>query len=241
MEIDVQLVPQPISPQACVNRTVIVIDVLRATSVMVKALAEGAREIIPVATVDEAFEKASQFPPGSTLLGGEKDTRPIQGFHLGNSPRDYVAERVRGKRIIMRTTNGTQAFGLIPPGTEVAVLSFFNMEATVRRCCERGRDLLLFPSGDEGRFALEDSVCGGMLVDLICERSSASVLLTDASRSVQILYEKFRGNLVEAFRLSRHGKELIHVGLEEDLGRCAQVSILDLVPFYHQGAIRALL
>ncbi len=151
-----------------------------------------------------------------------------------------MAERVRGKRLIMRTTNGTQAFGLIPSGAEVAITSFFNMEATARICCERKRDLLLFPSGDEGRFALEDSVCGGMLVDLVREKSRAPVTLTDASLCLHVLYQRFRGDVLEAFHLSRHGKELIHVGLEEDLPYCAQVSIMDVLPFYREGVIRAL-
>jgi 2-phosphosulfolactate phosphatase len=238
MEIDVQLMPCPISPQLCSNRIIVVIDVLRATSAMVQAFSEGAVEIIPVRTVEEAFEKARRYPPGTTLLGGEKDTRPIEGFDLGNSPREYVAERVRGKRLIMRTTNGTQAFGLIPPGTEVVIASFFNMEATARICSERKRDLLLFPSGDEGRFALEDAICGGMLVDLLREKGRTPVTLTDASHCLHVLYEKFKGNLVEAFYLSRHGKELIHVGLEDDLRYCARVSIADVVPFYDKGVIR---
>ncbi len=240
MEIDGQLLPYPISSQLGLNRTIVVIDVLRATSAMVQALSEGAVEIIPVRTAEEAFERARHYPAGTTLLGGEQDTRCIAGFDLGNSPREYRAERVRGKRLIMRTTNGTQAFGLIPSGADVIILSFFNMEATARTCCERGRDLLLFPSGDEGRFALEDSVCGGMLIDLIREKSRGCVTLTDASVCLHALYEKFRSDLVEAFYLSRHGKELIHVGLEEDLHYCAQVSIMDVVPFYRDAVIKAL-
>ena len=145
MNIDVQLIPFPPKPEMISERVVIVMDVLRATSVIIHALSQGALEIFPVATVEEAFQFAKTFPPGTTLLGGEKDTRRIEGFNLGNSPKEYIAERVREKRLILRTTNGTKAFHLVSSGKEVMVGSFFNIGAVAQRCVELDRDLLLFP------------------------------------------------------------------------------------------------
>src|SRR4030065_2456502 len=110
MEVDVQFLPVGPPFEFLSNRAVGVIDVLRATSVIVHAISRGAMEIIPVITVDEAFRMAKNFPAGTTLLGGERGSRKIPGFDLGNSPREYVAEKVRGKRLILTTTNGTQAF-----------------------------------------------------------------------------------------------------------------------------------
>ena len=91
MDIDIQFIPSPPHPKLLSNRVVVVIDVLRATSVMVHALSEGALEIIPVATVEEAFQRVKTFPSGTTLLGGERESRKIEGFDLGNSPKEYIA------------------------------------------------------------------------------------------------------------------------------------------------------
>ncbi|MCJ7747066.1 MAG: 2-phosphosulfolactate phosphatase [Desulfobacterales bacterium] len=238
MQIDIQFVPSPLKPDLLSNRAVVVIDVLRATSVITHALSQGALEIFPVATVEEAFQFAKTFPPGTTVLGGEKDTRRIEGFDLGNSPKEYIAGRVKEKRLILRTTNGTKAFHLVSSGKEVMVCSFFNIGAVTKRCLETDRDLLIFPSGDEGNFSLEDTVCGGMLIDLIIKRRKKPIALTDASHTAHILYQRFEANLLEAFHLSHHGNKLIDLRLGDDLLYCSQIDITDIVPVFKEGVIR---
>jgi len=238
MNIDIQLIPFSLNPEMLSERVVIVIDVLRATSVITHALSQGALEIFPVATVEEAFQFAKTFPPGTTLLGGEKDTRRIEGFDLGNSPKEYIAGRVKEKRLILRTTNGTKAFHLVSSGKEVMVCSFFNIRAVTKRCLETDRDLLIFPSGDEGNFSLEDTVCGGMLIDLIIKRRKKPIALTDASHTAHILYQRFEANLLEAFHLSHHGNKLIDLGLGDDLLYCAQTDITNIVPIFREGVIK---
>jgi 2-phosphosulfolactate phosphatase len=238
MQIDVQLLPCPLDSHHISHRAVVVIDVLRAASVMVHALSQGAQEIIPVKTVDEAVQMAKTFPPKTTLLGGERGSRRIEGFDLGNSPREYMAERVRGKRLILTTTNGTRAFYSVSSAKEVLVGSFFNIKAVAERCLEMDRDLLIFPSGDEGDFSLEDTVCGGMLVDQIVEKSKTAIHLTDASHSARTLYGRFRDHLVEVLHLSRHGKELIDRGYGDDLPYCAQIDIAEIAPVFREGVIR---
>lgn len=238
MNIDIQLIPSLLNPGMISERVVVVMDVLRATSVIIHALSQGASEIIPVSTVEEAFQLVKTFPPGTTLLGGEKDTRRIEGFDLGNSPKEYIAERVKDKRLILRTTNGTKAFNLVSSGKEVMVGSFFNIGAVAQRCIEIDRDLLLFPSGDEGNFSLEDTVCGGMLIALILKKGKKDVILMDASRAAHVLYKRFEANLLEAFRLSHHGNKLIHLGNGDDLTFCSQTDITHIVPIFREGVIR---
>jgi 2-phosphosulfolactate phosphatase len=201
-------------------------------------MSEGALEIIPVDTVEEAFQMARAFRRSTTLLGGEKKNQKIPGFDLGNSPRDYVTEKVKEKRLILTTTNGTKAFHLVSSEKEIMVGSFLNIGATAQRCLELDRDLLLFPSGDEGNFSLEDTVCGGMLIDLVVRIGGNRVSLTDASHSARILYQRFQANLLEAFYLSRHGRELVDSGAEDDLTYCAQIDIIPLVPIFRNGVIR---
>jgi 2-phosphosulfolactate phosphatase len=238
MEIDIQLVPSPPNSNILLNRAVVVIDVLRATSVMIHALSHGVLEIIPVSTVEEVFQMRKIFQRDAFLLGGEKESKKIPGFDLGNSPREYVAEKVKGKKLILTTTNGTKAFHLVSSGKEILIGSFFNMGAIAQRCLKLNRDLLIFPSGDEGNFSLEDTICGGMLIDLISKKGQGSISLTDASYSAQILYKRFETNLLEAFHLSRHGKELIDRGFGEDLAYCAQIDITSLVPHFREGRVK---
>ena len=238
MEIDIQLVPFPIHSNLLLNRAVVVIDVLRATSVMIQALSQGASEIIPVATVEEAFQMAKIFQRDAILLGGERESKKIPGFDLGNSPREYVAEKVKGKKLILTTTNGTKAFRLVSSGKEILVGSFFNMGAVAQRCLKLNRDLLIFLSGDEGNFSLEDTICGGMLIELITQQETKHFTLTDASHCAQILYQRFKNNLLKAFHLSNHGKELIHRGFKEDLVYCAQIDRTDIVPQFKDGVIQ---
>ena len=238
MNIHIQLLPFPIPPGLLSHRVVVVIDILRATSVMVQAMSQGAGEIIPVKTVEEAFQIAKGFPPDTTVLGGERKSRKIEGFDLGNSPREYQGEKVRGKRLILTTTNGTKAFHAVSSGKKVLVGSFFNIAAVAGRCFELNQDLLIFLSGDEGNFSLEDTVCGGMLIDRIIPKGGKSFFLTDASRSAHILFQKFEANIVESFYLSQHGRDLVDRGFEEDLPYCAQVDMTNLVPVFKDGVIR---
>ncbi len=237
MEIDIRFIPVPPDPITLSDRIAIVIDVLRATSVIVKALSEGAAEIIPVAKVEEAFQKAKTFPRGTTLLGGERNSLRIEGFDLGNSPKEYIAERILGKRIILTTTNGTRAFDLVSSGKEVLAACFFNLRAIAKYCLSHKEDLLIFASGDEGNFSLEDVVCGGMLIEKMVEEK-ASIQLTDAAVAARILYEKFKGNLIEVFYTSRHGRDLVEKGFGEDLLYCAQTDISEVVPIFREGVIR---
>jgi 2-phosphosulfolactate phosphatase len=237
MNVQVQLEPGPLPQDSLTGRVIVVFDILRATSVIVHALAEGASEIIPVITVEEALRLAKTFPPGSTLLGGERRSRKIDGFDLGNSPREYKAQRVSGKRVILTTTNGTRAFHTVSAAKKVMVGSFFNMGALVEECRRLEDDLLLYPSGDRGGFSLEDTVGAGMLLDRIMERGEGSIGLTDAARAAWILYQRFETNLEEAFSLSNHGKDLIELGLEEDLAYCAKTDRFHLVPVLRQGVI----
>ncbi len=238
MLIDIQLLPIKFDPLSISAHTVAVIDVLRATSVIIHALSQGATEIIPVATIEEALSRITQFPEGTTLLGGERESRKIEGFDLGNSPREYIGERIKGKRLILTTTNGTKAFHLVSSGREILATSFFNIGAISHHCLDMRTDLLIFPSGDEGRFSLEDVVCGGMLIDRMLEKGKGPFSLTDASQSALILYERFKENLVKALRLSTHGQDLIERGFEEDLSYCAQVDITNVVPIFRDGVIR---
>ncbi len=237
MKIDVQFIPSPPAPDLLSSRSVVVIDVLRATSVIVHALSEGATEILPVEAVEEAFRKVMLYPSGTTLLGGERQNRRIEGFDLGNSPREYVSGIVKGKRILLTTTNGTKAFRLVSAGKEVMASSFFNIGSTAERCMKLRQDLLIFLAGDEGRFSLEDALCGGMLIERISRRERR-LELTDASLAAHFVFKRFESDLLKGLQSSHHGKDLVRHGLADDLAYCAQEDRFRLVPVFRDGVIR---
>jgi 2-phosphosulfolactate phosphatase len=150
-----------------------------------------------------------------------------------------VAERVKGKKIILTTTNGTKAFHAVSSGKEILAGCFFNIGAIAQRCVESDRDVFIFPSGDKGNLSLEDTLCGGMLIDLILKNEKEQIFLTDAAYCAQIFYQRFKDNLSGAFHLSHHGKELIDRGFEDDLAYCAQIDVTPVVPVFREGVIRA--
>lgn len=219
------------------DKLVIVIDVLRATSTMVTALANGCQAIIPVLTTEEALKTRLSLP--GSLLGGERDSLPIEGFDLGNSPFDYVPEKVGGKRVIMTTMNGTRAIrdSIIAP--RIWMASFLNMHSIVlailrqfeNNCKYQG--IVVFCAGTEDRFDLPDTLCAGMFIDAL----GPDVVLNDLGEAARMLYRCSEDHLLEKIRDSVHGKKLISLGYERDLIYCCTPNILPIVPVFEEGEI----
>src|SRR4051794_89600 len=130
-EVFVHLLPSLIPPGTLRGGTAVVIDVLRATTVMVQALAAGCDAVIPCGEVDEAREVAAGLPAGKAILAGERQGLPIEGFDLGNSPGDFTLDNCRGKTLVMTTTNGTRAILASLEADRVLVAAFSNLLATV--------------------------------------------------------------------------------------------------------------
>ncbi len=235
MKIDCQLIAVPLSSE-WKDSVFVVVDVLRATSTIVTAFMNGCKSIVPVAEVGEAFDLA-KGPMAGVLVGGERGGRTVEGFDLGNSPQEYTPARVRGQTIILTTTNGSRAFRTLREDAIGIVGSFLNMRAVARYCIRRGRDVLFVLSGQEGEFSLEDAVCAGGIVGMIRKQLEDEAQLSDAALASEILYDHFRGNLVEMFRTSVWGRHLIEIGAEEDLPYCAQIDITAIVPVYRDGKI----
>ncbi len=212
------------------KKLVIIIDVLRATSTMVTALANGCKAIVPVLTPEEAKEKCLLFP--GALLGGERQAQRLAGFDFGNSPFDYVPEKVGGKRIIMTTTNGTRTIMACREAPFKCMASFLNLHSVARAVQKKftGNEelegLVILCAGTNDRFDLPDTLCAGMLVDALgpdCE-------LNDLGIAAGMLYKSSENCLVETILDSNHGQRLISLGFEDDVIYCATSNILPIVP-----------
>ena len=107
--LNVHALPKLVEPKDLADGTVVVIDVLRASTTIIAALEAGAVEVIPCLEIDDARRVAAQFPAEEVILGGERQGLPIEGFDLGNSPEDYTPYAVAGKTLVFTTTNGTRA------------------------------------------------------------------------------------------------------------------------------------
>jgi 2-phosphosulfolactate phosphatase len=200
--------------------TGVVIDVIRATSTICQALASGYERVWCAAEVDEARSLAAD----DVTLGGERLGIRIDGFDLGNSPREYL--EVRTPILAMSTTNGTRAIVTAAERCErVLVASLLNLAAVTDAARTHGDDVAIFCAGVKGSFALDDSyVAGRVAGGLGDDRSDA------AEAAVRLAASYARAE--DAFRASRSGRNLINHGpeLEADIPYCARESVLDVVP-----------
>ncbi|MBT8397581.1 MAG: 2-phosphosulfolactate phosphatase [Gemmatimonadetes bacterium] len=139
MTIDVFFSPAVVDETSVEGKTAVVIDVIRATSTLVEALANGAKAIFPTLSTEEAVKLASSLGREDTLLCGERKGLKVEGFDLGNSPAEFTAEVVGGKQLVMTTTNGTRAFAAVEAADRVLAASFLNLSAVVEALEGGGR------------------------------------------------------------------------------------------------------
>lgn len=216
------------------DRVVLVVDVLRASTSIAAALANGARAVIPFEGVDEAIIRARSLERSDVLLAGERKMAPIQGFDLGNSPREFTADVVTGKTIVMTTTNGTTTLGSIVGAAEVLVGAFANYSAVLawlRAAARAGKSLTIVCAGSHGRFALEDAICAGRFVRGVARRGIQPEL-GDAANVAAIVDRRMGADLQAVLRESEHGRALIEAGLGDDVTYCAAIDTHAVVPVY---------
>lgn len=224
---------------------VAVIDVLRATTTIVAALENGARGVVPVATPGEAYAWRAAAEP--VLLGGERGAKRIPGFDLGNSPLEYVRERVAGKLIVLTTTNGTLAFRRVlaagpggGQGPELIAACLRNAQAAARHLWQRAvssdRGVLVVCAGTNGWFSAEDAYCASVLLD--CLAACGPLEPGDGARAVMRLGALAAPPLAE-LSSSRHGQTLLRLGFAADMDYCAQISVSETVPRFNAGVLVA--
>lgn len=218
------------------DHTAVVIDVLRASSTIVAALAAGAQAIYPVLSIEDAIKLATSLGRKDALLAGERRGLKIEGFDLGNSPGEFTTDTVGGRRVVMSTTNGTGAVLAAAQAEQVVIVSFLNLDAVVGEVAQADQ-LAVVCAGREGQFSIEDALCAGMLLARLAELSENSLALEDAGRAVVALAKAFKMN-AKFLAQTAAGRALAAIGLEEDVAWCAHLDAHDLVPLLEERMIR---
>lgn len=237
----VHLLPGLVTPEELAGTTVVVVDILRATTTIVYALAAGATKVVPLLEVERAFALQSTLG-NEAVLGGERGGRKIAGFHLGNSPAEYTRQNVGGKTVVFTTTNGTRAIQMCGQASRVLLGSFANFSACCRELSRIERfDILC--AGTDGQITREDVLFAGAVIDDLQRTAKITTndqadIAADAWRAAAL---DFAGPkpLAEYLRASTGGRNLIEIGHERDIVIAAEVDQFDFIAEFDlaQGAI----
>ena len=242
MKIDVIYGVQQLAPQDVQGRVVAVIDVLRASTTIAIALANGAKTIIPLDSTEEVATRAKQLERGAVIRAGERKMLKAEGFDLGNSPLEHTRDVVEGKTVLLSTTNGTRALLAVQGARDVVVASYVNLTGVttmLRAALRGGADIAIVCAGHERQFSLEDAACAGRYVHHIARRLSGNDL-NDAALAATLIDRKYGDNLLRLFNTASHGRALAAAGFEADLAVCAAVDSCPVIPIFQDRQITKL-
>ena len=236
--VDVALLPSAINQEQLAGQTVVVVDVLRATTTIVNAMHNGCQQVFPQPGIERA--KALHATMSETsIMGGERNGQIVDGFHQGNSPLEYTAEAISGKSLILATTNGTVAMESCRAADRVLIGAMINVSAVARELVNVPR-VTVVCSGTDRLITSEDVIFAGLLTERILElRESAGAEPTKLTDPATIAMHHWRTRkdeiasgkeLADFFRNCRGGINLVRIGHDADVVFAAQIDLLDRVP-----------
>lgn len=233
MNIDIVISADDIKEEKILSKSVVVIDMLRATSVIVTAMKNGCEGVIPVLTINEAL-KIAEKNRQKYILGGERNAVKIKEFDFSNSPIEYEYNKVKGKTLIMTTSNGTRAIKASVKSKNIIIAAMINAKAVVKKLIEYNDDIVIVNAGTNGQFSIDDFLCSGYIISMLKEK--CEVTLSDIATTSLYIYEKNK-DVKEFIKYANHYKKICELGLYEDLKYCCQKSVIDIVPEYKNGII----
>ncbi len=234
-ELSVHLTPSLVRPEKLAGGVAVVVDVLRATTTMIHALAVGCCAVRPCAEVEEARRLAGSLPAGKAILGGERDGKPLPGFDLGNSPQEYTSAVCRGRTLVLTTTNGTRALLHAASAQRVLVAAFVNFSAVCEQLHAEPRPIHIVCAGHAGGVALEDTLLAGALVDCLHDRIAR---MNDGARLAWDCFEHHGKVLEGALAVGEGGVGLSALGYDDDIRAAARVDVFALVPELRRDPLR---
>jgi len=215
---------------------VAVVDVLRASTTIATALANGAAGVIPVADPADAIAVGHRLGRERVLFCGERDAQRIEGFDLDNSPASFGPSVVAGKTLVMTTSNGTRALHAVAGAASVCTVALVNRTAAADVLAHADGDIVIVCAGEANAFALEDAIGAGALVDALLTLVNR-VELRDGARAAALLYRSVAGRLADAIASADHAQSLAQKGFAPDVTRCAALDTLDVVPMLRDGVL----
>ncbi|HEY3430494.1 MAG TPA: 2-phosphosulfolactate phosphatase [Cyclobacteriaceae bacterium] len=230
--IDVCLSPDLMHLYKVHDKTVVVVDILRATSCMTTAFAHGIESITPFAKLEDCLAMKSK----GFYTTGERDGKKVDGFDLGNSPFEYMDPKLKGKKIAFTTTNGTQAIEKSRAAKEVVIGSFLNLSSVVRHLLFGKNNILIVCAGWKGKVNLEDTLFAGAVVDKLKDFIEPDC---DAPLAAQQLYNCAKGDMVKFLSTSSHVKRLAKLNIHKDIEYCLTPDQYQVVPVLKDGMLKA--
>lgn len=230
--LEVCLSPALLPSYALKGKTVVVTDVLRATSTMAVILQQGADCIVPVTTVEEARNLGKK----GWLSAAERNGQKAEGFHYGNSPFDYLGHNLAGRQLVMTTTNGTRALAVATAGDHVLCGAFVNLQAVAAAVKALGKDCVVLCAGWKDNFNIEDSLFAGALAEAL---NPDFTLRCDAGLAVSGLWSIAKTDLFGYIRASSHFNRLERLHIEEDVRFCMQLNTQQAVPVLENDVLIA--
>jgi len=237
MRAELFLIPGPVGEQRLLGKTLVLIDVLRASTTICQALKSGARAIIPVLEPSEAAELRSKIGVDVTILGGEREGIKIDGFDLGNSPSEYTIEKVKGRTVIFTTSNGTRGYNRAAGSKLIVTAGLVNISSVVQKVAQAGQDLVILCAGQDGDFSIEDTLCGGMLLHKILTDWKMELELNDAAELGLLLYRSNSRVLKQTIARGEHGRYLAKIGFGSDVEAAVEIDSIPVLPISRDSRI----
>ncbi|MFQ3213658.1 MAG: 2-phosphosulfolactate phosphatase [Marivirga sp.] len=221
--IDICLTPELIHQHELAGKIVVVVDILRATSCMVTGLANGVKEIRPVASLEEcrALKSLGYF------TAAERNGAKAEGVDMGNSPFEYMADKVKGQKVAVSTTNGTLAISKSLAADEILIGAFLNIQAVADYLLTKSQDVLIVCAGWKGKFNLEDTLFAGALAILLKEQFTYD---GDVPLAAAAMYLNMAADLEGALHKSAHAQRLAKMDVPKDISFCSQLNKYTAIP-----------
>ena len=214
---------------------VVVVDILRATSAICIAIERGVEKIIPVSTVEEALDYKGR---DNHILAAERNGKIVSGFDYGNSPLTYLNEDIKGKTLVVTTTNGTKAINIAKVDHHVVIGSFLNINSLTEYLSDLNKDIIILCAGWKNDFCLEDTMFAGALIDQLVETNNFQHT-SDSCSVASLIYKTAENDMFDFLEDSQHRKRLSNLKINDDVSYCLKRNETNLIPIIVENQIEA--
>lgn len=213
------------------NYNVVIIDILRATTTICVAFYNGALEVLPCSSPEEA--KAQE--KNNFIAAAERNGETVEGFILGNSPQHFTPEKIAGKKIALTTTNGTRALQAAVGANEIIIGSFLNLERVCEFLFKNNKHVMLFCAGWKDKFNLEDTLYAGAVAEKLTQKGAS--IADDSSHAALDLWQTAKNNLQSYLQKANHVQRFQTLHIESDLTVCTQLNSTPILPIWKNNTL----